>query len=125
MAGSGTAVTGVTGVTAGRYVGARVQRLEDPRLLAGRGNYIDDHTVPGMLHAAFVRSPVARGSLSSVDVSAALAMPGVAAVFTMDDLRDIYRPTFSTIIGRDAITPPLRPLADGVPVPGRGRSRGG
>ena len=105
------AVTGPT--TAGRYVGARVQRLEDPRLLAGRGRYIDDHAVPGMLHAAFVRSPVARGSLSRVDVSAAVALPGVAAVFTMDDFREVFRPTYSTIIGRDAVTPPLRPLADG------------
>ncbi|HTX29296.1 MAG TPA: xanthine dehydrogenase family protein molybdopterin-binding subunit [Streptosporangiaceae bacterium] len=99
--------------TAGRYVGARVHRLEDPRLLTGRGSYIDDQAVPGMLHAAFVRSPVARGSVSSVDVAAALAMPGVAAVFTMDDFRDIYQPTFSTIIGRGAPTTPLRPLADG------------
>ena len=40
-------------------------------------------------------------------------MPGVAAVFTMDDFREIFRPTYSTIIGRDAATPPLRPLADG------------
>jgi aerobic carbon-monoxide dehydrogenase large subunit len=103
----------VTEATAGRYVGARVQRLEDPRLLTGRGSFIDDHAVPGMLHAAFVRSPAARGSLASVDVSAARAMPGVAAVFTMGDFRDVYRPTFSTIIGRDAPTPPLRPLADG------------
>jgi carbon-monoxide dehydrogenase large subunit len=101
------------GATAGRYVGARVQRLEDPRLLAGRGRYIDDHTVPGMLHAAFVRSPVARGALARVDVATAQAMPGVAAVFTMDDFRDIFLPTFSTIAGRDAVTPPLRPLADG------------
>ena len=102
-----------TRATAGRFVGARVQRLEDPRLLAGRGNYIDDHTVPGMLHASFVRSPVARGSLRSIDVCPAAAMPGVAAVFTMDDFREIFRPTYSTIIGRDAVTPPLRPLADG------------
>ena len=79
------------GATAGRFVGARVQRLEDPRLLAGRGNYIDDHTVPGMLHASFVRSPVARGSLRSIDVCPAAAMPGVAAVFTMDDFREIFR----------------------------------
>jgi carbon-monoxide dehydrogenase large subunit len=90
-----------------------VQRLEDPRLLAGRGHYIDDHVVPGMLHAAFVRSPVARGSLARVDVSEAAAMPGVAAVFTMDDFRGVFKPTYSTIIGRDAVTPPLRPLADG------------
>lgn len=103
----------MTESTAGRYVGARVQRLEDPRLLTGRGSFIDDHAVPGMLHAAFVRSPAAHGSLASVDVCPAGAMPGVAAVFTMDDFRAIYRPTFSTIIGRDAPTPPLRPLADG------------
>ncbi len=41
----------------GRYVGAKVNRVEDKRLLAGAGRYIDDITVPGMLHAAFLRSP--------------------------------------------------------------------
>ncbi len=103
----------MSGETAARYVGARVQRLEDPRMLTGRGHYIDDHAVPGMLHAAFVRSPVARGTVTALDVSEAREMPGVAAVFTMDDFRDICQPTWSTITGRDPNALPLKPLADG------------
>ncbi|MGE3257977.1 xanthine dehydrogenase family protein molybdopterin-binding subunit, partial [Pseudonocardia sp.] len=69
-----------------RYVGRPVQRVEDPRLLAGRGRYLDDITLPGMLHAAFVRSPHAHARLVSVDASAALALDGVVAVYTAADL---------------------------------------
>ncbi|MGH3153161.1 MAG: xanthine dehydrogenase family protein molybdopterin-binding subunit, partial [Streptosporangiaceae bacterium] len=69
--------------------------------------------VPGMLHAAFVRSPVARGTVTSLDVSEAREMPGVAAVFTMADFAGICRPTWSTITGRDPNALPLKPLADG------------
>src|SRR5206468_11292277 len=57
---------------AGRYVGTRVQRVEDARLLTGRGTFVDDITCPGMLHACFVRSPFARARVGSVDVSAAV-----------------------------------------------------
>ena len=103
----------MSGETAARYVGARVQRLEDPRMLTGRGHYIDDHVVPGMLHAAFVRSPVARGKVTSIDASEAREMPGVTAVFTMEDFRGICQPTWSTITGRDPNALPLKPLADG------------
>src|SRR4051812_12048014 len=46
---------------AGRFVGQRVPRLEDARLLTGRGTFVDDVVIPGTLHAAFVRSPIARG----------------------------------------------------------------
>lgn len=70
-----------------RYVGRSVQRVEDPRLLAGRARYIDDVTLPGMLHAAFVRSPHAHARLVSIDPSAALAVDGVVAVYTAGDLQ--------------------------------------
>ncbi len=54
-----------------RSVGARVLRSEDPRILTGRGRYVDDFTFPGMLHAAFLRSTVPHGRLLSIDVSEA------------------------------------------------------
>ena len=71
--------------TAARWVGQSVRRREDPRLLAGRGRYVDDVVLPGMLHAAFVRSPVARGALRGIDTSAARALDGVVAVYTAAD----------------------------------------
>ena len=51
----------------GRSVGMSVKRVEDPRILSGQGNYLDDVTLPGMLHAAFLRSAVPHGRLLSVD----------------------------------------------------------
>ena len=83
---------GVGGTTAARYVGARVQRLEDPRLLAGRGSYIDDHAMPGMLHAAFVRSSLAHAEVASVDVNRARSVPGVSAVLTGTDVVSRAKP---------------------------------
>ncbi len=69
-----------------RAIGARVLRAEDPRILTGRGRYVDDVVLPDMLHAAFKRSTVPHGRLRSVDVAAARAMPGVVAVYTGEDL---------------------------------------
>ena len=69
-----------------RAIGARVLRAEDPRILTGRGRYIDDVVLPGMLHAAFKRSTVPHGRLVSLDVSAAQELPGVVAVYTGNDL---------------------------------------
>ena len=70
-----------------RAVGARVMRVEDPRILTGRGSYIDDLVLPGMLHAAFFRSQVPHGLLHSVDVSEARRLPGVLAVYTGEDMQ--------------------------------------
>ena len=70
----------------GRYAGARVHRVEDDRLLTGRGTFVDDVSLPGMLHACFVRSPFARAAIRGIDTSAALALPGVRFVFTAADL---------------------------------------
>jgi carbon-monoxide dehydrogenase large subunit len=71
---------------AARFIGQRVPRKEDPRLLTGRGSYVDDVVLPGMLHGAFARSPIARGKIKSIDVAAAQAVPGVWAVYTAKDL---------------------------------------
>ena len=68
------------------FVGQSVQRLEDPDLLRGRGQFLDDLALPGMLEAAFVRSPFAHTSFGRIDTAAAAAMPGVVAVLTAADL---------------------------------------
>lgn len=69
-----------------RYVGERELRVEDPRLLRGKGNYIDDIVIAGMAHAAFVRSPFPHARINSIDVAPALALDGVYGVFTGEDL---------------------------------------
>jgi carbon-monoxide dehydrogenase large subunit len=76
----------VTTFAAGSLVGAPVRRVEDPDLLTGRGTYIDNMQVDGMLELAFVRSTVAHARLESVDVNAARDMPGVVGAYTADDL---------------------------------------
>src|SRR6202167_881122 len=76
----------MTAIAAERYTGASIKRSEDPRILTGRGRYVDDIKLAGMLHAAFVRSPMAHGRVLSVDASAARELPGVIAVLTGADL---------------------------------------
>ena len=77
------------GIGAARYIGQRVPRKEDGRLLTGRGTFVDDVVVPGMLHCAFVRSPIARGRILRIDISAAKTMPGIHSVLTAEDLAAI------------------------------------
>jgi carbon-monoxide dehydrogenase large subunit len=67
-------------------IGARIPRLEDHPLLVGKGRYIDDIAVAGVWHAAFVRSPHPHAAIRTIDARAALALPGVHAVLTLDDL---------------------------------------
>ena len=71
-----------------KMFGARVTRLEDPALLAGRGAFVDDLHLPGMVEAAFVRSPHAHARIRAIDAAAARAMPGVHAVITAAELPD-------------------------------------
>ncbi|RST87199.1 xanthine dehydrogenase family protein molybdopterin-binding subunit [Aquibium carbonis] len=68
-------------------IGARVVRKEDKRFITGAGRYVDDMVVPGMKHAAFVRSPHAHADIESIDVSAARAMPGVIGVLTGREIK--------------------------------------
>src|SRR5690242_20098492 len=70
-------------------VGAAIKRKEDPRFITGRGSYLDDVKLPGMAHAAVLRSPYAHARIRSIDISAAKAMPGVIAVYTGQDLKDV------------------------------------
>jgi carbon-monoxide dehydrogenase large subunit len=69
-----------------KLFGAHVNRLEDPSLLKGQGRFLDDIHMPGMMHAAFVRSQHANANVIGIDTSEAEAMPGVHAVFTAEDL---------------------------------------
>lgn len=73
----------------GRWVGKRMQRVEDRYLLAGRGMFVDDIDIAGTLHLAFVRSNWAAASIEGVDVTDALLVPGVVAVLTAADIADV------------------------------------
>ncbi len=70
-------------------MGGVVKRREDPALVKGRGQYTDDVKYVGMLHTSFVRSPVANGKITRLDTSDAEQMPGVRAVYTIDDVRHL------------------------------------
>ena len=75
-----------------RQFGAPIKRNEDARLLTGRAQFIDDVRLPGILHAAFVRSPHAHARIASIDASAALRQAGVVAVYTAASLGDFWQP---------------------------------
>ena len=97
-------------------VGARVKRVEDPRILTGKGRYVDDVVLPGMLHAAFLRSYLPHGRIISVDATEARALPGVVAVYTGEDIARLTEPVTPGVHdGHD-----LRPghALAGVPRPG-------
>jgi 2-furoyl-CoA dehydrogenase large subunit len=88
------------------YVGQPVPRVEDERLLRGRGRFVADISPVGNVHhAAFVRSPHAHGEIRSVDASAALAMEGVLAVVTPDDAARLLRPFSVGVGGADRYWP--------------------
>lgn len=74
-------------MSASKFIGQPLPRLEDGSLLSGAGKYVDDIHLPGTLEAAFVRSSFAHARISSIDTSVARAAPGVLAVLTYDDIR--------------------------------------
>jgi carbon-monoxide dehydrogenase large subunit len=65
-----------------KYVGRSIKRVEDPRLIKGLATYVDDMRLPGLVHAAFLRSPHAHARVGRIDVARARALPGVVAVLT-------------------------------------------
>jgi carbon-monoxide dehydrogenase large subunit len=83
-----------------KFIGQRIVRNEDPKLLTGQAQFVDDVEIPGMLHAAFLRSDYAHARLLSIDVSAARQRPGVVAVFTADDMGADWQP------GPPLVSPP-------------------
>ena len=83
------AVSPVDAFMRGKFVGARVPRVEDDRFLTGSARFTADVKMAGMRHVAFVRSPYAHARVLSVDVSEATALPGVVTVMTGADLADV------------------------------------
>ena len=75
-----------------KLVGQRVKRREDPRLIQGKGTYVDDVKIVGMQYVAFKRSDVAHGRILSIDTKAAEAMEGVEAVFTGKQIAEFVKP---------------------------------
>jgi carbon-monoxide dehydrogenase large subunit len=75
-----------------KLVGARVKRREDPRLIRGLGQYVDDVNLPGMLHVAILRSPYAHAKIKNLDTNAARQHPGVVAVVTGAEIKDQVGP---------------------------------
>ncbi|MBM3792473.1 MAG: xanthine dehydrogenase family protein molybdopterin-binding subunit [Acidobacteria bacterium] len=73
----------------GKLVGKRLRRKEDPRLITGTATYVDDIKLPGMHHACIVRSPYAAARIKSIDAKAALETPGVVAVYTGADTKEV------------------------------------
>lgn len=106
VAGMGTA----PGTGASRWIGKRVNRKEDARLLTGHGQFTDDVSLPGMLHVAFARSRVARGNVLSIDTAAASKVPGVHAIYTAKDLARRPIAMLSFFFGPSEV--PITPLAD-------------
>jgi carbon-monoxide dehydrogenase large subunit len=72
-----------------RAFGAPIKRKEDPRMITGEGKYLDDLQAPGMLHAAVLRSTYAHARIKSINTDKAKALPGVVAVFTGADFKDV------------------------------------
>jgi len=92
--------------------GASVPRKEDPALLRGEGQFVDDIHLPGMLHAAFVRSPHAHARVGRIDKSAALAVTGVHAVLAYADLPEsVRRQTLPLLVPHPAIRLARMPYA--------------
>ncbi|MEA2287085.1 MAG: aerobic carbon-monoxide dehydrogenase large subunit, partial [Solirubrobacteraceae bacterium] len=89
----------------------RLKRKEDPRLIRGKGNFVDDIQLPGMLHGAVLRSPLAHARIVSIDTSAALQHPKVHAVLTGKDLEGLnlaWIPTLSADVQNVLATDKVR-----------------
>jgi carbon-monoxide dehydrogenase large subunit len=96
-----------------KSIGARVKRVEDPRLLTGEGAFTDDRASPGALHVAFRRSDHAHALISHIDTKAAAVLPGVFAVCTASDLEGLVGPLRATSRMPDYHPTEFYPLARG------------
>ena len=96
---------------ANKYVGQRVKRTEDPRLIQGLGHYVDDIKLPDTLHVSFLRSMYAHARITNIDVSEAAAAPGVVAVYTGKDVAQKVGPVPCASALPDLKVPDYRVLA--------------
>ena len=86
-----------------RYFGAAVKRLEDPKLITGRGQYLDDIAMPGVLHVAVVRSPHAHALINSIDAAMARDHAGVVAVLTPEMASVALKVTATDVVVRKPV----------------------
>ena len=91
----------------GSILGTEVIRVEDPELLLGRATYLDNLPIEGLLHLAFVRSSVAHGRITSIDMNAAAARDGVVAVFDAASLGAPPFKAFGSVMNPAFVRPPL------------------
>ncbi len=96
-----------------KIVGARVQRVEDPRLLSGQGSFADDRQIRDELHLAFRRSDHAHARIARLECEAARSMPGVVAVLTGEDVASLCKPLVATSRMKGYYATPIHPLARG------------
>jgi aerobic carbon-monoxide dehydrogenase large subunit len=96
-----------------KLVGARVKRVEDPRLLTGQGSFADDHCPAGLLHVALVRSAHAHARLLRIDTGAAAGQTGIVGIFTGEDLAAAARPMVATSKMKDYRATAMPMLARG------------
>jgi carbon-monoxide dehydrogenase large subunit len=94
-----------------KNIGARIRRVEDPRLLAGLGAFTEDRIVAGAVHVALLRSDHAHALISAIDTAAAAGMPGVFGVYTARDLEDLVGPVRAPSRMPDYHATALYPLA--------------
>ncbi len=92
-----------------RWFGASIPRNEDPRLLRGKGSFVDDIDLPEQLHAGVLRSTHARARILNIDVNAARELPGVHLVLTASDLGEVLEPS-PLLVPHDALTQPRTQL---------------
>lgn len=83
---------------AGKYIGARVQRVEDPKFVRGRGKYVDTMVLPDMVHLCFIRSEHAHARIKAIHVERARQLPGVVGIWTGKDTRDQLEPIRPAIL---------------------------
>jgi 2-furoyl-CoA dehydrogenase large subunit len=97
-----------------KWVGRSIERFEDEALLSGRARFIDDlEPVPGLCHAAILRSPHGSADIQHMNVDAARAMPGVIGVLTSDDVAALSKPIGNVIVGQAAAKLRYYPCAVG------------
>lgn len=96
-----------------KIIGARIKRVEDPRLLTGEGAFADDRIVPGALHVALRRSDYAHARIASIDCSAARRLPGILGIFTGEDLHRLVKPMIATSRMKNYHATPIHALARG------------
>ena len=94
-----------------KNIGASVPRTEDPRLLAGRGQFVEDLNAAGQVHVAFRRSDQAHARIIGIDCAAARAAPGVVAILTAEDIAADCRAVFATSRMKGYYATPILPLA--------------